>query len=334
MERIKIAFLGTTHEHATGKLNAVKKLGDLYEIVGVYDDTDITKAAKFSQKYQAFYDYPQLSLDELLNYPGLQAVCVETPNNELVSSSLKCMERGLAMHMDKPAGEDLPLFKQLLDGCKAAGIPFQMGYMFRGNPAMQMAAKAVKDGWIGDVFDVHADMNHCYGGPDYQVYISNFRGGLVYNLICHFIDYYVSLLGVPNSASSIMKTIPGCPNNVRNNCLTILDYDNLAATIRSCSYETANTIGRRLKISGTKGYFEMCPVERFDKVPLKMTMNLTEPHGGYEAGKQELDFGVQDDRYTNQFIELAAVIRGEAKPSYSYEHDYKVHKVLMEACGI
>ena len=45
MERIKIAQLGMTHEHAAGKMASIKKLPDIYEIVGVVDDRETAKTS-------------------------------------------------------------------------------------------------------------------------------------------------------------------------------------------------------------------------------------------------------------------------------------------------
>ena len=66
---------------------------------------------------QKIYDgYKAMSLEEALNYPGLNAVTVEVPNNDLVPIALQCAERGIAMHMDKPGSPDLEAYKKLLDG--------------------------------------------------------------------------------------------------------------------------------------------------------------------------------------------------------------------------
>ena len=62
-----------------------------------------------------------------------------------------------------------------------------------------------------------------------------------------------------------------------------------------------------------------------------MTMNLVEPKGEYEAGKHELDFGVQKDRYTAQFEELAKIIRGEMPNNTDYDKDYLVHRIVLAA---
>ncbi|MBQ9368338.1 MAG: Gfo/Idh/MocA family oxidoreductase [Victivallales bacterium] len=331
MERIKIAQLGMTHEHAAGKMASIKKLPDIYEIVGVVDDRETATTPNCYNPTTIYDDVPRLTLEQLLAYPGLQAVCVETPNNELVDATMPMMEKGLAIHMDKPAGESLPAFKKLLDGCRAKNLPFQMGYMFRGNPALNLIIERVRQGWIGDVFSIRADMNHNYGGARYQEYIGKFKGGLAYNLICHLIDYVTTLMGAPENVIPILKNTANEPSNYKNNCLTILEYSNAIAELASCSYESATTFGRRLKVSGTKGYFELCPIERFDGQPLKMTMNLVEPKGEYEAGKHELDFGVQKDRYTAQFEELAKIIRGEMPNNTDYDKDYLVHRIVLAA---
>ena len=138
MDRIRIAQIGITHEHANGKMYSLRKLSEVFDIVGYVDDREFSKSPRFGNDFVKPYEgLRKLTLDEAFNMPGLQAVTVEVPNNELVPVALRCMERNLAMHMDKPGGEDLALYKTLLDGCKERNLPFQMGFMFRGNPALQ-----------------------------------------------------------------------------------------------------------------------------------------------------------------------------------------------------
>ncbi len=333
MARIKIAQLGTTHEHANGKFHTVQLLPELYELVGVVDDFESSRAAKFPGNQDCYRDVRRLSVEELLNYPGLQAVCVETPNNELVQAAIPCMQHNLHLHLDKPAGEDLALFQTLLNGCRQRHLQLQMGYMFRGNPAIQLASAAIRQGWIGDVFEIQADMSHNYGGEKYQEYLGKFKGGIVYNLICHLIDFITPILGRPKAIHSVLKSTAGLPEHIKNNCLTILEYQSATATLRACSLETAGVAGRRLKISGSKGYFELCPLERFDGQPLQMTMKLLEGNDSYAAGLHSIDFGVQKDRYIKQFIELAGLIRGETTTTYSYAHDLLVHEIILAAAG-
>ena len=142
MEKLNIIQIGICHEHASGKFESLKKRPDLFNLIGYVDERDFCKTPRFREPNMNYYaGYRKLTLDEALNHPGLEAVTVEVPNNDLVPVAIKCMEHNLPMHMDKPAGEDLALYKKLLDGCKAKKLPFQMGFMFRGNPAFQFCPR-------------------------------------------------------------------------------------------------------------------------------------------------------------------------------------------------
>ena len=183
MEKIKIAQIGITHEHAAGKFRSLEKLSSDYEIAGVVNDLGVNAPPEYLADLEEPYkQYPQLTLDEVLNDPSITAVTVEVVNDALLETAIKCAEKGKAIHMDKPAGTDLALYKKLLDTCKAKSLPFQMGYMFRGNPAFKFCIKAIKQKWIGDLITIEADMNLGYGGDAYQTYISRFSGGIMYNL--------------------------------------------------------------------------------------------------------------------------------------------------------
>ena len=146
MKRIRIGQIGIGHEHAAAKMQSLRAMPDVYEIVGVVDDRH-SPAAKFPNADMSPYEgLAWLTEQELFAIPGLQAVTVETPNLDLVPTAMRCLERGLAMHMDKPGGDDLALFGRLLDGCRAKKLLFQMGYMFRNNPALQFAQAAIRNG--------------------------------------------------------------------------------------------------------------------------------------------------------------------------------------------
>lgn len=236
MEKIKIAQIGVCHEHASGKITALRRLPELFEIVGVVDDNATSTTPKFSGKnLQPYEGLKWMTEEEVLNYPGLQAVAVEVPNNELVPTALRCMEHNLAMHMDKPAGEDLALYRKLLDGCRERNLPFQMGFMFRGNPAFQFCIAAIREKLIGEVFEIEADMNHNYGGDEYQEYIGKFRGGIMYNLGCHLIDFVAAAMGRPEKVTPFLKSAPGCPETIRNSCMAVLEYPHASVTLRSSS---------------------------------------------------------------------------------------------------
>ncbi len=335
MEKIKIGQIGVCHEHASGKINTLKILPDVYEIVGIVDDRESTAAKFAGSDLKPYEGLKWMTEDELFAVDGLQAVCVETPNGDLVTTALRCMERGLAMHMDKPGGElhDFENFKKLLDGCKAKSVPFQMGYMFRNNPAMQFSQKIIREGGLGEIFEIQLSMSHDYGGEEYQTYLSQFSGGIMFNLGCHLIDFVVSLMGRPAAITPFLKSAPGYDDAIKNNCLTILEYPNATVTLRACSKEVGGLSNRRCKICGTKGTIEFCPLERFDGNSLTLDLRLHEDYDGYAAGNHTIGLGVKRDRYQAQLLELASIIRGEMDNPYTYEHDALVQEVVLAASG-
>ena len=198
MKKIRIAQIGVCHEHASGKINTLKRLPEYFEIAGVVDDNSFSRTPKLAGgDLTPYAGLKFLSLEEVLNDPTIEAVTVEVPNNELVPMAIRCMERNLPMHLDKPAGEDPVLYRKLLDGCRERNLPLQMGFMFRGNPAFRFCIEAIRSRLIGEVFEIEADMNHCYGGEEYQEYIGKFSGGIMYNLGCHLIDFVAAAMGRP-----------------------------------------------------------------------------------------------------------------------------------------
>jgi len=337
MEKIKIGQIGVSHEHAHGKIATLRNLPDVFEIVGVVDDRATSRGARFvpADFLKSYEGLPFMTEEELFHVPGLQAVTVETPNADLVPTAFRCMERNLAMHMDKPGGEDLNLFKKLRQGCEDRNLPFQIGYMFRGNPAVQFCKRIVREQWLGEIYEIQATMSHNYGSDVYHEYLSSFQGGIMFNLGCHLIDFIVSMMGRPERIASFLKSTAGVSPSAKNNCVAVLEYPNATVTLRACSIEldAGGQGGRPLKISGTKGSAYLCPLERFDGQGLKLHLSLREGNGEYSVGSHVIEFEAQNDRYKTQLLELAGMINGEMHDSYPGEHDCLVQEILLASSG-
>jgi predicted dehydrogenase len=336
MRRIRIGQIGICHEHAEGKMRSLRRLPDVFDVVGVVDDRKSTagSARIAGDDLSAYSGLRWMTEDELLGLPDLDAVVVETPNADLVPTALRCLERNLPMHLDKPAGWDLGLYDRLLAGCEARALPFQMGFMFRNNPAFQLCLQAIRAGWIGEVFEIQANMSHNYGGAAYQRYIGALDGGIMFNLGCHLIDFVISALGRPARVIPLLKSTPGVPDGVQNNCLAIMEYARATATVRACSMEVDGLDHRRLKICGTDGTIELSPLERFDGEPLQLQLILRTARGGYAAGRQVVDLGVRHDRYREQLLEFAQMVRSRSRGCHGSAHDRLVHEATLAASGV
>ena len=160
--RIKIGQIGTGNQHAN-KIGTLRQLTDLFEVVGIAEEDPARRAKALN--VNCYKGLTWMTPDELLAVPGLQAVAVETEEHVPIPTAMRCIRAGKHIHLDKPCGESLPPFKQLLDEAKARNLTVQVGYMYRNNPAVQFCIKAVKDGLIGNVFDLDASMGR-YDGAD------------------------------------------------------------------------------------------------------------------------------------------------------------------------
>ena len=333
MKPVRVVQIGILHEHAHGKMDTLRKLPELFEVVGYVDERDFSRTPYYQTDLERPYQgLKRLTLDEVLGDSSVGAVAVEVPNNDLVPVGLRCMERNLAIHLDKPAGEALAPYKTLLEGCAARRLPFQMGYMFRGNPAFQFVRQAIQGKWIGEVCELELDMNHNYGGEVYQEYLRNFRGGIMWNLGCHLIDFVVGAMGRPVRVTPFLKSAPGDADDIRNNGLAVLEYPHATVTLRSCS--RCGMPSRRIRVVGTRGRIDLEPLERFDGEPLEVQLRLAEPGGGYPVGSHAVRFPPQTDRYAAQLAEWARMIRGEVELTYSFAHDLLVHEVTLAASGM
>jgi predicted dehydrogenase len=331
--KIRIGQLGVSHEHAASKMKTLRQLPEYFEVVGVVDDR-ASAAAKFPSDDLTPYDgLNWMAEAELFSITDLHAVIVETPNLDLVPAALRCLERGLPIHMDKPGGEDVASFRHLRHSYESQNLAFQMGYMLRHNPALVWIMNAVRQKWLGEILEIQADMSHDYGGQAYQQYLGQFRGGIMFNLGCHLIDWVVALLGRPLRVTPILQSTPDCSDSIKNNCTTVLEYAHTTVTLRACSKVVDGLRRRRFKLCGTNGSVELCPMERFDGQPLRMNLVLKDAIPGYASGANVIDFGVVRDRYEDQLLELAKLIRGPITTAYTCEHDCLVHEVLLAASG-
>lgn len=339
MKKIRIAQIGVTHEHAPAVINTLKLREDLFEITGVVDDTEMSKDTpnmRGSLNPQFYGGIPVKTLDEVLNDPTLEAVAIETANFMLTPTAIRFMEKGIPVYMDKPGDPDLALYKKLLAGCKEKKLPFQIGYMFRINPGLEFARKAIQNKLIGDLTYMELDMNHSYGGEEYQEYLRKLPGGIMFNLGCHPIDFVVRTLGAPKKVTPFLGSVTGYDKDVQNLCMAVLEYEHSYVNIRATSKLPINPItgGRIMIAEGTNGSMYITTLERLGAgKEIIMELYLQEGRGDLPAGHHTMRFPAPRDRHEKQLEEFALTIRGEAEESVTREQDLLTHEVILAASG-
>ena len=332
MKKIKIGQIGIGHNHGSEKMVALRELTDLFEVVGVVESDPVWRQKRSG--LAAYKGLPFMTEEELFAVPGLEAVAVETDGFDLCPAALRCAERNLHIHMDKPGGEDLALFRLLLSECTRRGLAFQQAYVYRCNPALRFCIDAVKQGWLGQVFEIHAVMSRDDSEkPEYRKWLAQFQGGAMYIFAGYLIDLVVSMLGKPAKVTPFMKRTRN--DGLIDNGLAVLEYPGATATVRVSVAEIEGYKHRRLIVCGTEGSVEVCPIEfqRYYTDPLSVRLTLKYPKGPYPAGTRQVPCGMLNSRYGSQLREFARIVRGEIQNPFPAEHELLVHETLLRACG-
>jgi len=221
----------------------------------------------------------------------------------------------------------------LVEGCRARGLALQLGYMYRTNPAIKLCFRALREGWLGEVFEVHLVMSR-YDDDHYRRFLARFAGGAMYNFGSHLVDLAIAMLGRPQNVVAFQKATRD--DGLNDNGLAVLEYPRATATIRSAITEVDGMRHRRLIVCGTRGSAEVCPLElpwNGYRDPLHVRLTLLGGNGEYEAGTHIVDVGGMNGRYEDQLIELAGMINGEVETEYTYDHDLLVQETLLAAAG-
>jgi len=194
-KRLKTLFYGMSHEHAPGKIATLRKLADDFEVVAIADDTARHSPSFHNMQFDAS-GYRIVSESEAQKISDIDVVFVETANCDLMEIAGVYAERGIAMHCDKPCGEAMEPYRSIVEKCRAKNVPFQIGYMYRGNPALKWIWKFVAEGGLGDVRFIEADMNHDYQASGYEEYLATFKAGILYNDVSHMTGLQIGLFNV------------------------------------------------------------------------------------------------------------------------------------------
>jgi predicted dehydrogenase len=318
--RIRIGQIGLGHPHAAGKLSAIQSLPDTYELVGVVEpDSSFRKRAR---------GVNFVSMDQLMNTKGLKAVAIETQVKDLVTTALPVIEAGKHIHLDKPAGPTLAPFKKLLQTAERQKLVVQMGYMLRYNPAFEFMFNAVREGWFGEIMEIDAMMGK-KAGVGMRNELSTFPGGGFFELACHILDAAIHILGKPSAIHGFnLRTREKEGDTFADNQLAVLEYGKATVNLRCNHNDPFGLPRRRFNIAGTKGGMEIQPLESG-----QFTLNLDQVRGEFKKGTQTVQLK-SGRSYVAEFTDLAKVIRGEKKLSWSYRHDLDVHESLLNICGM
>ncbi|MEQ9406679.1 MAG: Gfo/Idh/MocA family oxidoreductase [Fuerstiella sp.] len=320
---IRVGQIGTKHAHASGKMDTFRKFPELFEVVGVVEaDPEQRRRMETSRTYAGL---PWMTEEQLLNVSGLQAVAVETHIDQLLPTAERCINAGLHIHLDKPAGTSLSHFQRICEAADRQNLMIQMGYMFRSNAAFRFLFRAVREGWLGDVFQVHCEMSKKVS-DSVRPSLARYKGGSMFELGCHLIDAVVTVLGPPQDVTPFNRNTRPEHDKLMDTCLAVFGYPKATASIRSSVTEVDGGRRRQFVTCGSKGSIVIQPLE-----PYRLSLTLESATADFPKGTTTVDLPSAGGRYDGDMQHLARVIRGEEAPEYSTQHDLAVQEAVLRA---
>ena len=320
--RVKLAQYGIAHAHASGKVDAMRRNPDV-DFCGIFEPSPGVRAERGGGS-----DYENVrwfkSKEEMLGDDSIAGIAVEGRVSDNLAFAKEVIDHGKHVWLDKPAGEDLEEFRELLAAAQKKKLLVQLGYMFRYNSGFQFIFDMVRDGSLGDIFSVRGRMSSNIP-VDSRARLGQYQGGILFELVCHLIDIVVSLLGRPNRVTSFLRNDLGITPEFADNTVAVYEYETAIAILESAAMEISAHPIRRFEVYGTRGSIILEPLE-----PPSVRLCLDEDRGNYVKGWQTVDVEKRP-RYDGELTAILADIRGEKLPDRTLHHELVVQETVLRS---
>ena len=258
MAPLRIIQIGTAPMvHSAHAAAALRGLPETFQLEGIVEeDPELLRRAAGNS---AFAGLPFLSWEEVLRRRP-DALVIETDEHRLVADAIRSLEAGFHTYMDKPGSEDQEEFRRMCRLAAKKNLVLSLGYMFRHNPAVLQALELKRAGKLGEIFSVEAQMS-CCNDAGYHRTLPRFRGGMMYYLGCHMIDMVVHFCGFPEEVIPLNARTRSRGVECVDYGFCAYRYPNGVSFVKTCASEINGVNRRSIVINGTKGSFEIRPIE-------------------------------------------------------------------------
>ena len=331
MRKIKIAQIGSSLcSHGTDIWNYINSRPDIFDVVGYAFPEN--EREKCPQRLTTFDPEREMSVDEILSNPEIEAAAIETEEMYLTKYALMAARAGKHIHMEKPGSQNLQEFETLIETVKQNGTVFHTGYMYRYNPAVVETLNQIKSGELGDIISVDTAMS-CTHPIEMRQHLKNFKGGMMFFLGCHLVDLIYTIKGMPKNVIPLSRA-SGLDNlDVEDFGMAIFEYENGVCTAATNDIEYGGFPCRHLRVAGSKKTIEIKPLEMFIGGNM-MSSTKTVYSSGDWCNRGEVTEFESFGRYSDMLDSFAAMVRGEKTNPYTLEYELNLYKLLLKSCGV
>ena len=330
MRKVRIAQIGlNTYSHSVQIFNSLRKQSELFEVVGIcFPENEKERLPHFVEMIDPFNE---MTLQEILEDPTIEAVAVETDEIYLTKYALLAAQYGKQIHMEKPGGREPADFEGLIRQIKESGQVLHIGYMYRYNPLVQETLEQVRRGELGEIISVEAQMN-CLHNVDTRQWLQDLPGGMMFFLGCHLIDLILLFQGMPKRVLALNKRSGVEGTTAEDFGMAVLEYERGVSFAKTSAVEYGGFLRRQLVVTGTKGSVEIKPLECGLEGGMYSEKTECYESGWHIPGKTARS--ALYDRYDNMMAAFAAMVRGEKKNPFTPDYELELYKTVMKACGV
>ena len=150
-DKLNIGCIGVGGMMGAGDVRGVSS-ENIYILCDV-DETHLLKTAEQFPKAKHYRDFREM-LDK--EHKNLDAVTVTTPDHNHAAIALRAMERGLAVHCQKPLTQTVWEARMMAKAAKKYNVVTQMGNQGYSCEATRVACEIIWSGELGDITEVHS----------------------------------------------------------------------------------------------------------------------------------------------------------------------------------
>lgn len=329
MRKIKTAIIGINkYSHSKQIVGSVRKQDDIFDVVGYVLPEN--ERERIPERIDTLDNLKELMLDEVLNDNSIEAVVIETDEIYLTKYALLCAKAGKHIHMEKPGGISLPDFEKLISVMKQTGKVFSTGYMYRHNPFVVDLLQKIKNGELGEILSVEAQMS-CILPPSTREWLSTLYGGMMFYLGCHLIDLVLQIQGQPKRIIPLNKSSRLDGISSLDSGFAVFEYENGTSFVKTTAVEIGGYARRQFVVTGSKGTIELKPFEMYDNGQYHYT-EKTEYHSSKWNNRGEFTKTPPFDRYDTMMKRFAKYVRGEKTNPYTLDYELELYKTIHKCC--
>ncbi|MES2378855.1 MAG: Gfo/Idh/MocA family oxidoreductase [Bacteroidota bacterium] len=224
------------------------------QLVGVYNRSQ-SKAKAFADEYGcAAYD----SMEDLLQVPDLNIVCICTPSGAHLEPALQSIAAGKHCLIEKPLEVTIEKSDQIIAAANAYNVIVAVVYPSRFYDVSRELKKAIEgkrfgNMVLGSAYVKWSRSEAYYKSADWRGTWALDGGGALMNQAIHSVDMLQWCMGPVTSVQAFTTNALHKNIEVEDTAVAVLKFANGALGTIECSTATYPGVLKRLEIMGTSG---------------------------------------------------------------------------------